>query len=161
MVRQATLRDVAGIATIYNHYIEHTVATFELVPVSAATIAERLNKIVAEGYSGWVAEQAGDITGYAYATRFRDRAAYQHAVEISAYIAPAHIGTGLGSALYTALFKDLKARQVHAVLACLTLPNAASQALHEKFGMQQVGHFREVGRKFDRWLDVGYWQKVL
>ena len=82
-------------------------------------------------------------------------------METSVYVAASFAGMGLGSRLYQALLQDLRARGVHAVLAGIALPNNASVGLHEAFGFIQVGQMREVGRKFDQWLDVGYWQLLL
>ena len=82
-------------------------------------------------------------------------------MEVTVYVAPGHAGRGIGSRLYGELFPILKTRGIHAVIGGIALPNEASVALHEKFGMRKVAHFEEVGFKFDRWIDVGYWQRTL
>ena len=105
-----------------------------------------------------VALDADQCLGYAYATRWKERFAYRFSVESTVYLAPAASGRGLGSALYRALFDELKALGVHAVVGGITLPNPASVALHEKMGMRKVAHFAEIGFKFGEWVDVGYWQ---
>ena len=100
------------------------------------------------------------MRGYAYAAPWRARAAYRHSVETSIYLAPGAGGRGLGARLYRALFAALPSH-VHAAIGGVSLPNPASVALHERLGFRKVAHFREVGRKFGRWIDVGYWQRLL
>ena len=89
------------------------------------------------------------------------RAAYRFSTEVTVYLDHEHVGKGVGSQLYAALFPQLRAQGVHAVLGGIALPNAASVALHERCGLEKVAHLREVGFKFGRWIDVGYWQRML
>jgi phosphinothricin acetyltransferase len=105
-----------------------------------------------------VAEDDKEIVGYAYATRWHDRSAYRYTVEVSAYLANTACSKGWGTQLYTALFEVLRRLDIHVVIAGIALPNQASVALHEKFGMEKVANFSEVGFKFGRWIDVGHWQ---
>ena len=158
MIRPATHADAVPICAIYNHYIETSVISFELVPVPVEQMVLRIEQIEAMGLPWLVATDGEQILGYAYATTWKARAAYRHSVEITVYLAQQGTAKGVGSALYQALFAALEAQDIHAVVACIALPNAHSVALHEKFGMRKVGHFKEVGQKFKRWLDVGYWQ---
>ena len=160
-IRPAEPGDASAIAAIYNHYIAETVITFEELPVPAAEIARRIEDVRAAALPWLVAEQAGRILGYAYATKWRDRSAYRFSAEVTVYLDPSDVGRGIGSKLYAELFPRLKARGVHAALGGIALPNEASIALHEKFGMRKVAHLQEVGFKFDRWIDVGYWQCTL
>jgi phosphinothricin acetyltransferase len=108
-----------------------------------------------------VAEDDGRAVGYAYATQWKSRSAYRFAVEITVYLARDHDRRGIGSRLYEELFRLLEAHGIHAVIGGIALPNAASVALHEKFGMKKVAHFVDVGFKFDRWIDVAYWERIL
>ncbi|HEV8248126.1 MAG TPA: GNAT family N-acetyltransferase, partial [Polyangiaceae bacterium] len=101
---------------------------------------------------------ASGIVGYAYATRWRTRPAYRFSTEITVYLDPECRRLGIGSRLYEELLAKLQARGVHAAMAGIALPNEASVALHEKFGFSKVAHFKEVGFKFNTWIDVGYWQ---
>ncbi len=160
-IRPVTAADAYAVARIYNHYITDTVVTFEEEPVSAASMAERFVETAAEGLPWLVAEQGGHVLGYAFASKWKGRCAYRFTAEATVYLDPAHRNKGLGTALYGALFPFLKARGFHSVLGGIALPNAASVALHEKFGMTQVAQLREVGFKFGRWIDVGYWQGQL
>jgi len=160
-IRPAVAGDAAAIAALYNHYVLHTAITFEEEAVAAADIGARLAKVAAAGLPWLVAERDGELLGYAYATPWRERAAYRHSVESSVYLSPAAAGQGLGSRLYGVLIDNLRAQGRHAVIAGIALPNAASVALHERCGFVPVARFAEVGRKFDRWIDVGYWQLLL
>lgn len=160
-IRAAELSDAAGIAAIYNHYVEQTIVTFEETPVSDAEMAARIEDVRSESLPWLVAEEAGRLVGYASSTKWKSRTAYRFSAEITVYVEPAHARRGIGSKLYSRLFPLLQARGIHAVIGGIALPNEASVALHEKFGMRKVAHFPEVGFKFDRWIDVGYWQRTL
>ncbi len=168
-VRDATEADGGALATIYNHYVRDTVITFEVDELDAEEVTARVAKIQKAGLPWLIAESDGVVRGFAYAGPFRERAAYVHTLETSIYLDLAARGSGLGTALFAELFArlaDLDAGQsphapVHALMGVIALPNDASIALHERFGMTHVGTFLEVGRKFDRWIDVGYWQTNL
>ncbi|GAB3455729.1 GNAT family N-acetyltransferase [Massilia terrae] len=161
MIREAQAQDAEAIAAIYNHYVCNTTVSFELEPVGAAEIARRVEAVRSIGLPWLVIEQDGKLAGYAYATRWRERLAYRSSVECSVYLDAAAHGRGLASALYEELLRRLAALGVHAAIGGIAQPNPASVRLHEKFGFEQVAMFREVGRKFDRWVDVGYWQRLL
>lgn len=161
MIRDVTFHDAQSIADIYNHYIVHTTVTFEEQPVTDVAIRSRI-QLTQESSLPWlVVEQDSQILGYAYASRWKDRSAYRFSVEVSVYLHHENTRQGNGAKLYEALFERLSASGLHTAIGGITLPNAASVALHEKFGMKKVAHFEEVGKKFGRWLDVGYWQKAL
>jgi len=159
-IREAAASDAAVIAGIYNHYVTGTVVTFEEEPISVAEIARRIEEVRSASLSWLVAEVDGHVVGYAYARPWNARTAYRFSVEITVYLAPEHAGRGIGSKLYDELFPILQARRIHAVMGGIALPNEASVALHEKFGLRKVAQFEEVGFKFNRWIDVGYWQRT-
>jgi L-amino acid N-acyltransferase YncA len=161
VIRTATAEDAAALAQIYNHYVEHTVVTFEEQPVAVAEMAGRLVETAAAGLPWLVVAQAEGARGYAHASKWKGRCAYRYSVEVTVYLAPGATGRGLGRALYEALFRQLRAQGYHCAMGGIALPNAASVALHERMGMAKVAHFREVGYKFGRWIDVGYWQGML
>lgn len=160
-IRSAHADDAKAIAAIYNPYILNTTISFEEEPVMDAAMAQRIAEVQAGGLPWLVAERDGKVLGYAYATKWRVRHAYRFSVESSVYLAPETARQGVGSALYTALLALLAERGCHLVIGGIALPNDASVALHEKMGYEKVAHFREVGFKFGRWLDVGYWQRTL
>jgi phosphinothricin acetyltransferase len=159
-IRDVTTDDAAQICDIYNHYVRNTVITFEQQPISVPEMQERIASY-ASAYAWLVAERDGQLLGYAYATRWRTRAAYDHTVESTVYVADAARGSGVGRPLYMALLDALRKKSIHAVVGCIALPNPGSVALHEKCGFEKVAHFAQVGRKFDQWIDVGFWQVLL
>ena len=159
-IRDATPEDGAALAAIYNHYVEHTIVTFETEPVSAQDMADRIEQTT-RTHPWLVMVRDGQPIGYAYATQWKARAAYSQSAETTVYLSPEHVGQGHGKTLYRALLDRLKAQSIHAALAGIALPNDASVALQERLGFEKVAHFRETGRKFGRWIDVGYWQLVL
>lgn len=160
MIRSASAADASALCAIYNHYVKTSTITFEDVPVCADEMARRISEVV--GHLPWlVYEEDGHILGYAYATKWRARAAYKYTVECSVYVSHKHGRSGIGSKLYGALFPQLRERGIHAVIAGIALPNEASVAIHELCGFKKIAHFSEVGRKFDQWIDVGSWQLML
>lgn len=161
MIRDAQPSDAAELALLYNYYITDSVATFETAPVTANIMKNRVSVLQDLGFPYLVSIKDEVIVGYAYASQWKARAAYQHTVEVSVYISPNHHGKRIASSLYNALFKKLESDDYHAVIGVITLPNEASVKLHESFGMKKVAHFSEVGRKFGNWIDVGYWQGFL
>lgn len=161
MIRPAQPDDAAALAEIYNHYIAETVVTFEEAPVTAETMQQRVQAVRDAGLLWLVLTQEAQVVGYAYATPWKARAAYRYSAESSVYLAPSATGRGLGRQLYQALLSQLRGAGIHALNAGIALPNAASVALHEGLGFKPIGVFREVGYKFERWVDVGYWQLFL
>ena len=161
MIRPATTADAATIAAIYNHYVLTTCVTFEEEAVPTAEMAQRIADTRAATLPWLVWEEAGKILGYAYASKWKSRCAYRYSVESTVYLDQAATGRGLGTQLYTALIAELRAQKFHGVIGGVALPNAASTALHEKFGFEKVAQFKEVGWKFEHWIDVGYWELIL
>jgi len=158
VIRPAEAGDAARLADIYNHYVLHTPITFEIGPVD---VVNRERWIAAYARSGrWrllVVEESGHVLGWADSRRFHERPAYEPTIETGVYLDPAAQGRGLG----TALFEALAGEDVHRVIAGITLPNAASVALHRRFGFEDVGVLDQVGRKFGRWWDVLWMQRRL
>jgi phosphinothricin acetyltransferase len=159
-LRPVTAADAAAICAIYNPYVLETVISFEQSPVSEADMAQRIRDYTAQ-YPWLVAEADDKVVAYAYATRWRARAAYDHTLESTVYVDKAYAGRGIAKPLYLQLLRELKSRGIRAVVGCIALPNDASVALHEKCGFVKVAHFPQVGRKFERWVDVGFWQATL
>lgn len=158
MIRPVRALDAPAITAIYNHYILNTVVTFELDPLNDSDIHSRIEQVLTKQLPWFVIEQQGEVVGFAYANTWKERVAYQNTAEITVYIAPQALGKGLGRLLYAALFEALAKTHIHSVIGVVTLPNVASEKLHEQFSMEKAAHFKEVGYKFDKWLDVGYWQ---
>jgi len=161
MIREMTESDAASIAEIYNYYIRNSVVSFEEEQISADDIIRRMQKVRSLGFPWIVAEHQGEIVGYAYATKWNERSAYRFSAEVTVYVSEDWTSRGWGTRLYESLFSKLEKMKIHVVIGGIALPNDASVALHEKFGMTKAAHYKEAGRKFGQWLDVGYWQKIL
>ncbi|WP_308992620.1 N-acetyltransferase family protein [Mariniflexile litorale] len=157
MIRPVKMKDAQQLVDIYNHYVLNTVVTFDDVPFTVDAFKEKIESIY-KIYPFYVFEEDNKILGYAYANKWREKPAYKHTVESTVYLHHEAQGKQIGTILYTELLKQLKEQDYHVVVGGLTLPNEASVKLHEKFGFTQVSHFKEVGLKFDKWLDVGFWQ---
>lgn len=160
-IRPARQDDAGAIAALYNPFIRDTVITFEEQPVSAEQIAERMHNVAEHGLPWLISEVDNQVLGYAYADRWRTRSAYRYSVESAIYLDRRIAGQGIGALLYQALLDNVQAIGIRAVIAGITLPNAASVALHERLDFHKVAHFPSVGLKFGQWLDVGYWQRAL
>lgn len=158
-IRPVNLADAADIAEIYNYYIQNTHHTFETEPLGVEEMENRINTVI-ENYPYLVAEENGEILGYAYATQFKLRQAYEYASEVSIYVKNDAKQKGIGTRLYEQLFFELAETDTHAIIAGISLPNDPSVRFHEKLGFSKVAHFREVGYKLGRWIDVGYWELI-
>lgn len=161
MIRNVRPDDAKCIAHIYNHYIEHTIITFEEVLVSEDDIRKRIAKVSAKRYPYIVYEQDGEVMGYAYVDNWRERSAYDITLETSIYLAHDLVGTGIGTILYRELIERCKHIGIHSLIGVISLPNDESQKLHRKLDFTLVGNFRESGKKFDRLIDVEFWQLII
>ena len=160
MIRTCQPADALQLCEIYNYYVQHTVITFEEVPVAEREMTQRISYVTA--HLPWlVYERNGSIVGYTYAAPWKERSAYRFSVESAVYVSHTSARQGIGAQLYQALITDLRRRNVHCAVGGIALPNPASIALHEKLGFSKIGQFKEIGWKFDRWVDVGYWELLL
>jgi len=161
-IRAGVIDDLPSLTAIYNHYVVNTPVTFDM---EAFTIEQRAQWFHLHGATGryrlLVAEEAGAVVGYAGSGPFRPKRAYETTVETTIYCAPQATGRGIGTLLYAALFDALRGEDVHRALAGITLPNAASIALHTRFGFVEVARFNENGRKLGRYWDVAWFEKRL
>lgn len=160
MIRPAEISDAAQIAAIYNGYVAASDATFDTEPVSAPDFAERIREISAH-CPFYVFDDCGKVVGYCYAHAWKQKAAYARTLETTVYVAPDSVGRGIGEALVRALVEECRRRGVRALVACITAGNAPSVRLHEKLGFVKVSHFRSVGEKFGRMLDVEDFELLL
>ena len=142
MIRKVRKEDTPAITAIYNHYIAHTTITFELEPVSEEEMWTRIQHI-SEKYPYFVYETEGQIAGYCYVHGWKDT------------------GKGIGKELMLHLIEECRRYGLHALIACITEGNEASYALHEKLGFEKVSYFREVGRKFGKWLGIVDYELIL
>jgi len=153
--------DAAAIAAIYAPLVRDTIISFELEPPGVDEMRARIEKTLP--LLPWLVstDDTGAVEGYVYASRHRDRAAYQWAVDVSVYIRDDRRGCGLGRTLYGRLFDELAALGYFQACAGIALPNAGSVALHESVGFRPVGVYCGIGHKFGAWHDVGWWQRPL
>lgn len=159
-IRAARAADSSAIAALTNQFIRQTAIHFGTEEVAPSYFIGLLAGDT--GKHPWlVAEVAGVFAGYAKAGVWRERDAYSRTVETAVYVEPAFHKRGVGAALYRRLFEELRGAGYHAAVAGITLPNDASVRLHESVGFVFVGRFAEVGRKFDQWHDVGFWQRPI
>jgi phosphinothricin acetyltransferase len=124
-------------------------------------ILARMKEVKASGLPWLVAEADGIFAGYAYASKWKGRCAYRFSVETTVYLAEQAQGRGIGTKLYRVLLAELRRRKFHVAVGGIALPNRASVRLHEKLGFRKTAHFKEIGYKFKKWIDVGYWQLTL
>lgn len=160
MIRSVQHSDIPQITQILNHYVENDTCTFQLQLYSVEDIEQRIHNIQ-KTYPYLVMEQQGKIIGLAYASRWREKQAYDLSAETTVYIHQKHHGHGYGTQIYQALIEELRNMKFHLLVACLTLPNPGSIRLHESLGFEKAGEFKQAGYKFNQWYDVGFWQMVL
>jgi len=160
-IRTAERRDLARITEIYNYYVLNTPVTFDVEPYTVEGREAWFAQFSATGrHRLIVAEENGIVMGYAGTTRFRPKAAYETTVETTVYCAPEAIGNGLGKRLYAELFAVLRGEDIHRFVAVYVLPNPATEALHRRFGFRVVGVLSENGRKFGKYWDVCWVERV-
>jgi phosphinothricin acetyltransferase len=152
-IRPALPSDAAAIAAIYSHYVVTSTATFDTEPVTAEQRAAWLAERGPE-HPVLVASSGGEVVAWGSLSPYAPRPAWGATVEVGVYVDSAHVGTGIGSSMLAALVEEARAAGHHAIISRIVSENAASIAMAEKAGFERVGHLREVGRKFDRWLDV-------
>jgi len=161
-VRAGAEADLPALTRIYNHFVEHTVATFDVEAFTTEGRREWFSHYAATGpHRLLVADVDGRVTGYATSGTFRLKPAYARTVETTIYLDPSATGRGIGSHLYGELLDVVSAAGMHRAYAGVALPNDASEALHRRFGFRDVGTFTEVGWKQGRWVDVRWYERAL
>jgi phosphinothricin acetyltransferase len=155
-VRRATPEDGAACAAIYGPYVAETSISFELTPPTAEEMAARIQKVTAH-WPWIVVEVDGVVRAYAYATRHRERPAYDWTTETTVYVHRDHRARGLGRIAMRALLAVLRLQGFHLVVAGITAPNPGSFRLHESLGFERIGEFEAIGWKFDGWHGVEFW----
>ena len=161
IVRDATRDDIPAMSAIYGREAMEGHATFDLEPRSDLAWASYVESRALGDFTLVAADEASGVVGYAYSTSYRPKPAYVHTRETTIYVVPAAQGRGIGHALYAELIARMRRTGVHMVIAGVALPNDASIALHTSCGFEPIGTFREVGRKFDRWIDVEFYELKL
>lgn len=162
LIRPATVADIPAIADVYSYHVNTGTASFETVAPNHAEMRLRMDDILARQLPYIVAEADGKVAGYAYAGPYRTRAAYRQTVENSIYVDAAYAGRGIGGYLLPALIVACQSRGLKQMVAVIgDNANIPSVRLHEKCGFKHVGVLKNVGFKFDRWLDTILMQRDL
>ena len=162
LIRASRDEDVAAITAIYTHHVLHGTGTFEIDPPTAQDMAARRADVLAKGLPYLVAEEAGQVLGFAYCNWFKPRPAYRFSAEDSIYVADAARGRGLGRQLLEALAMQAEAAGVRKLLAVIgDSANAGSIGVHRAAGFTDVGVMRSVGWKFGAWRDIVLMEKPL
>jgi phosphinothricin acetyltransferase len=162
-IRPATPADLQALTDIYNYYVINTTITFDLRPFTPDERRPWFDEHKPSGPHRLLVAtgSGGACVGYASTSRWRPKPAYDTTVEASVYCGPETVGTGCGTMLYTALFNSLEHEDVHTIVAGVSLPNPRSISLHERFGFRPVGVFHAVGRKFNQYWDVAWFERPL
>jgi phosphinothricin acetyltransferase len=157
MIRYVDLGDAEAICNIYNHYVRNTVITFAETPATVEEMKSKISPLMKE--NNWIVyEIDGRVVGYAYAADWREKSAYRYTVETTVYVDKDYRDRRIGTKLYTHLIELLKDKGIHRIIGVISLPNDGSVAMHEKLGFEKVAHFKEVGFKHEKWIDIGCWQ---
>ncbi len=156
-IRPVNNNDTEQILDIYKPYVERTSTSFEYVVPTKDEFSERIKKVTSF-YPWLVYVEQDKILGYAYASKHREREAYQWSADVSVYLREEARGKGIGTELYSYLFSLLKEQGICNLYAGISLPNAASTGLHEKMGFKKIAEFHNVGYKLGKWWNVGYWE---
>jgi len=160
MIRHASVEDSFAIVAIYNWYIVNTYFTFEEAQLEVKEISRRIAK--ADEQSPWlVLLEENQVVGFACAVPWKQRAAYRFSRETSIYLQQDKLGMGRGARLYQQLIDEIRETPIHVLIAGIAQPNPGSVALHEKMGFRKIGQFQELGKKFDHFIDIAYWQLTL
>lgn len=160
-IRDVRADDAEAIAAIYAHHVLNGTATYDIDPPSVEDTVAKIGRIAEAGWPFIVAELDGEVVGYAYATQFRDRAAYRFACEDSIYVAPERTGRGIGKALLAALIERSADAGFTTMTAVIGGAEPASIAVHAAVGFEEAGRLKAMGYKFNRWLDNVYMQRQL
>ncbi|MDR2785110.1 MAG: GNAT family N-acetyltransferase [Treponema sp.] len=160
MIRPVRITDAPAICDIYNYYVRFTCITPEEEDVTVSEMEKRIAEIT-ENFPWLVNEENNNIIGYACLHHYIARSSYRFAVEDSIYVKHGLTGNDAGSRLMAALLDTARKMGKHSVIALMEHGNEASEALHRKFGFTEIGRFRETGFKFNKWVDVSYWQLLL
>jgi len=160
-IRPVKREDSKRICEIYNYYVTSTNISFEEQAVAEEEMERRIEEKTKK-YPWLVYVLEGEVVGYSYVGKWKERSAYRHTVEDTLYVKSDKRGKGIGQKLFEGLLEAVgKDTEIHAIMGVIALPNEKSVAIHEKNGFEKVAHFKEVGYKNGAWIDVGYWEKVI
>jgi len=159
-IRKVKIEDAKDIQQIYNYYILNSITTFDEEEKTLSEIKDKITSITTK-YPWFVLVEDNELVAFSYASLWKDKSAYNQSVEGTIYIKNNHQREGIGTTLYKYLINYLSNNNYHSILGVISLPNKPSVALHEKLNFEKVAHFKEIGKKFNRQIDVGCWQLIL
>lgn len=160
MIRKVQPADVPQITAIYNYYITNSTATFDETPYTEEHMAGIVNEISSR-YPYYIYEENGQVAGYCYAHPWKERSAFRYAAESSVYVSPDFTNRGIGRDLMQTVIAECRRMGFHSLIACITVENEPSEAMHRSLGFRQVSMFDEVGFKFGRWLGIVDYELML
>jgi len=160
-IRNAKIDDANAICNILNYYIEKTFIAHETEPVSEIESKKRISDIIDGGYLLFIGEIDGKVIGFCCTQPWNKGVVYETTAEESIFLDKDETGKGYGTQLLEHLLNQIDKTKIHVLNATISLPNESSVQLHEKFGFKQVSQMKEIGRKFDNWLNIGCWQLIL
>lgn len=155
MIRTVEEKDIPSLVAIYNYYIENTIFTLEMEPLSAEAFGARIEKIT-ERFPYLIYEENGEILGYAYLNDFNPRGGYRFTADLSLYVAHGARGKGIGRALYETIEPMAKEMGLCNIISLITSENEASLAFHKALGFERVAQIDNIAHKFDRWIGLCY-----
>lgn len=161
MITEVSTSDAIQIAAIYNYYVRESVATFDTEEWSVEKMSERIQSLSSSYPYLVYRTPEGNIAGYCYVHPWKEKDAYSRTLETTVYISPEHTGKGIGKALMEELISICRKRNYLTLIACITEGNENSFKLHERLGFERVSHFKKVGMKFGRYLDVIDYELIL
>ena len=161
MIRSVRLSDAEEITKIYNYYVKETTVTFETEEIDVKEMEKRIINTLEHGYPFIVYEEAGEVTGYAYVRKWRERISYNNTLETSVYVDKNKKARGMGKKLYNSLIQHCKESGVHVLIGVLAHTNTASKKLHKKTGFEKTCYFKEAANKFGEFIDVEFWSLIL
>ena len=160
MIRDVQLKDINQINDIYNYQIKNSTATFDEEIYSLENMEKKV-MMISKKYPYIVFEEENNVVAFCYVNEWKSKAAYKSTVELTVYVSPENHGKGIGYKLMDKIIEKTKDSGFITIISCVTEGNTASDKLHNKFGFEKVSHFRKVGKKFDKWLDVIDYELIL
>lgn len=160
-MRQVTIQDAGRICEIYNYYVLHTAVTFDTEIFTLEMMENKIRNVLSAGYDYWVYEMDDRIVGFCHLSQWKPRIGYRFTAETSIYVDKDYLCHGIGKKMMKYLVENVDREKIHTILSCISQPNVASVAVHERFGFHLAGLYQQIGFKLGEWRDVGYWQLML
>lgn len=161
VMRRVAIQDAERICEIYNYYVLNSTVTFDTEPYTLKMMENKIQSLMNGGYDYWVYEVDGLILGFCHLNEWKPRRGYRFTAETSIYVDKDFIGRGIGVVMMKHMLENVNKEKIHTILSCISLPNDSSVRVHERFGFQLAGLYKQIGFKLGEWRDVGYWQMMV